>query len=332
LIIDTGDHEANEYVLDRDGWGGRLAYAVEAANVVAVTRDISVFCKGIESTNRNARVIHAQDTRDFALSSGNTNLTSEKTMLARALKNYYKEKRLEVLHKPPNWPYHKFFQHEDALRTFGDAFKDILDTRAPEQPAALKALYNSQYGTPLNSPYFGKQCASIYDIFVAADLLGPRIISSNYPGWDTHRTQKDLFEFNIEDLFGAGKGIATLTQECENLGVNDKLAYVFTTDFGRQLRVNGDYGTDHGSGNYVILIGEDVGGGVYGEMFPQSEVEEIDGQTRYDQQGADIEGLTSFTRILSKVCDWVAPGTGIQIFPDAETSPLETGVDLSTLI
>ena len=67
-------------------------------------------------------------------------------------------------------------------------------------------------------------------------------------------------------------------------------------------------------------------------MFPQSEVEENDGQTRYDQQGADIEGLTAFTRILSKVCDWVAPGTGSQVCPDAETSPLESGVDLSQLI
>jgi hypothetical protein len=55
----------------------------------------------------------------------------------------------------------------------------------------------------------------------------------------------------------------------------------------------------------------------------------------FDATGRDIrniEGRTGFTRILSKVSDWVGPGTGIQVFPDAATSPLENGVDLSQLI
>lgn len=332
LIIDAGDPQTGEHDLDRDGWGGRLAYAIGDANVVAVTRDISLFCKGVDVQNRNAKVVHAKDTRAFALSSGNASPASDKSKLARALKNYYAQKRLEVLHKPANWPYHKFFQHEYALRTFGDAFNDILDQQAPEQPIQLQALYKSQYGAPLNSQNFGQQCAGIYDIFVAADLFKPRVISSNYSGWDTHNSQKDRFESNIEDIFGSGKGVATLAQECAPLGVSDKLVYVFTTDFGRQLRANGDFGTDHGSGNYVILYGENVGGGVYGAMFPQSEIEENNGQTPYDKRGSDIEGLTGFTRILSQLCDWVAPGSGAQVFPDAATSALENGVDLSRLI
>jgi hypothetical protein len=123
-----------------------------------------------------------------------------------------------------------------------------------------------------------------------------------------------------------------LTQELELLpGAVDNVTYTFNTDFGRQLRANGDYGTDHGSGNYLIVVGRGVGGGVYGEMFPASEIEGGAEGTRFDQQGADIEGRTSIERVLSAACDWVAPGTGSLVFPDAATSALESGVNLDGL-
>ena len=111
--------------------------------------------------------------------------------------------------------------------------------------------------------------------------------------------------------------------------------FVFTTDFGRQLRANGDAGTDHGSGNYMILVGPSVNGGVYGDMFPASEI--TGNPTPYDTQGADIAGLTSFERVLGEACDWVEPGTGVQVFPNTVLNDLpggpilEPGVDLTTL-
>lgn len=111
--------------------------------------------------------------------------------------------------------------------------------------------------------------------------------------------------------------------------------YVFSSDFGRQLKANGDRGTDHGRGNYMILIGDSVKGGVYGEMFPASEI--TGDPAPYDTQGADIKGLTSFERVLAEVCDWVEPESGVKVFPntilnDSTGGPiLEDGVDLKTL-
>jgi hypothetical protein len=93
LIINTGDLGASMFVPERDGWGGRLAEAIGAANVVSMTNDISAFAKGSDATNRNAQVIHAKDTRNFALAVGN-NATQKK--MGRALKNYYLSKRSTV--------------------------------------------------------------------------------------------------------------------------------------------------------------------------------------------------------------------------------------------
>jgi uncharacterized protein (DUF1501 family) len=332
LIVNTGDPLASQYVYDRDGWGGRLIYATGAANAVAVTNDISIFCNGTDAANRNARIVHAKNTRDFGLSPGDGDPLSDNSAMARALRSYYAQKQIEAASMPDSWPYQKFLQHEQAVRAFGDTFNARLSAVSPVQPVALQNLYTSGSGNTLNDAGFGRQCANVYDSFLGADLFQMRVLSMEYTGWDTHRAEKTDFEANIEDLFGAGKGLDTLTQELELLpGVADSVAYTFNTDFGRQLRANGDNGTDHGRGNYLIAVGRSVAGGVYGEMFPASEIEGDAGSTRFDQQGADIEGRTSIERVLSAACDWVEPDTGAQVFPDAATSALESGLNLDDL-
>ncbi len=334
LIVNTGDPMASQYVYDREGWGGRLAHVIGAANVVSVSNDISIFCNGIDPTNRNAKVVHAKDTRNFGLSPGDGDPTSDNSAMARALKAYYAQKRVEAQAQPAGWPYRKFLQHEQALRDFGGAFNARLAAVAPQQPLALSALYTAGSGNTLSSTNFGRQCANVYDSFLGADLFQQRIVSMEYTGWDTHNNEKTRFESNIEDIFGTGKGLNTLTAELEPgvPGANDDIVYVFNTDFGRQLRANGAYGTDHGRGNYTILVGRGVNGGVYGEMFPASEIQGSAGSTRFDQQGADIEGRTSIEPVLAAVCDWVEPGSGGQVFPGAASAPVENGVNLDALM
>ncbi|MDH5446943.1 MAG: DUF1501 domain-containing protein [Gammaproteobacteria bacterium] len=335
IIINTGDLNASRFALDRDGWGGRLAEAIGAANVVAMSHDISAFCKGTDPANRTAQVIHARDTRNFALSNGN-NATTQR--VARALKNYYKGKQLEATNKPASWPYHKFIQHEQKLREFGDPFKALTD--ANPIPAALLDIADSSSPNRLNRLGFAKECSNLYDSFTGAELFQLRVAAMEYGGWDTHRSQQSGFENNISDLFGTNGGLATLTNSLPADVVNNTV-FVFTTDFGRQLRANGDNGTDHGTGNYMILIGPAVNGGVYGEMHPRREISTAEGPAPFDVRGADIKGLTSFERVLSRLCNWVEPGSGIKVFPNMayanlNTYPdgpiLEPGVDLSNLL
>ena len=333
LIVNTGDTAASQFVIDRDGWGGRLAQTIGGSNVVAVTEDISIYCNGLDPVNRNANIVHAKDTRNFGLSEGNGIATSNNTVLARALQGYYQEKRLDSTAQSANWPFRKFLQHEDDLRKFGNIFNQRLANDVPIQPASLSELYTAGSLNILNQEKFGQQCGNIYDSFVAADLFNMRVISAEYTGWDTHNNEKNRFESNIEDVFGAGKGLDVLTQEMTAINANDSVVYTVNSDFGRQLRANGTNGSDHGVGNYMILIGTGLQGGIYGEMFPNSEISGPAGATRFDQQGADIQGQTAFERVLAPVCDWVEAGTGSQVFPNTvpNTLPIEPGVDLSTL-
>ena len=124
------------------------------------------------------------------------------------------------------------------------------------------------------------------------------------------------------------------TREIEGLGTGatDKLAFYFASDFGRQIVANGDFGTDHGRGTYTMVIGSDVSGGVYGDMFPHLETVEQNGKVPLKRHGADILGQTSTLNVLREVVEWVHPGSCDLVFPDYDPAAIEPGVSLGGLM
>jgi len=320
LIVNSGYKDIRNYNYDTSGWGGRLAeyIGLANANVVSFANNISVFANGTNSSARNTNIISAPNTRDIALierplSEGDD---SEVAVLSRSLKAYYAKRGIEL-----TGPQLKIIQHERQLRQFGGAVKTILD--AVSSPITLTDL---QYGgvSQLHHHYFGTQLASLYDahqVNVAdPSILNFRVASLEYHHWDTHKYQKTGFEANIYDLFGIDRGLDRFYNVLDPADLDNQV-FVFTSDFGRQIRSNGSGGTDHGKASYTIIIGNAVRGGVYGEMFPQSEITPVGGLMPYDRAGMWIEGRTSFEHVLGEVCDWVAgAGAGNFVFPGRATN------------
>jgi len=364
LIVNSGDLSAKFIDEDRDGWGGRLVESINAANVVAVTNDVSVFCNGSASVqNRNDKIIHMKNARKASLVTGlEANsagyVDPNRREIGTALSSYYSLKRQQVAQENEDWIYHKFLRHEQKSRQFSALLQARLDLVAPEVPLAIRELVGTKLSSDLNfdttrrlrNLYFGQQCATLYDSLAAADILNTRLVSMEYPGWDTHTGQRGRMEIGISDLFGNGKALDTLTQSLSDITepwidtsdqITNNIVYMITTDFGRQLKANGSQGTDHGRGNYVILIGNNIRGRVYGEIFPKTEIDDLgNGSNLFDKQGADIQGLTSIERILAAACDWVHPGSGANVIPNSTKNnlniypdgpALEEGVDLSGL-
>ncbi len=92
-----------------------------------------------------------------------------------------------------------------------------------------------------------------------ADPAGPRIAVFDTYGWDTHAGQGAA----KGRLAGALTGLAaSLTALREALGpVWKDTIVVMATEFGRTAHVNGDGGTDHGTGGAMLLAGGAVAGG-----------------------------------------------------------------------
>jgi len=322
LNANAGDPEYDQLIYDRSGWGGRLQeQQAGTMSLVELSHEISVFGNSSVAGARLSQVIHALDMRDIALPNvrAGGGSTSRRDVMSRALRSYYEARSAEAGNQAGS-PYHIFFQHSDAFRAFGDTVAARLD--------ACGALPEELSGLDLNSGHFEQQCKNLYDIaLMDAASIDTQILSMNYGGWDTHSGQLTSIGRNLQDLFGSSGGLATTMTAMTDLGTNaaDKMVFNFSSDFGRQLKANGGFGTDHGRGIYTILLGSEVSGGTYGEMFPAREAQP-DANSRIPLQtsGADILGLTSTQRIQAALCEWVEPGSSAAVFPTAGTAAEES--------
>ena len=298
LIMNQGNLSTGPNDFGRSGWGGRLA-SYMAGNVLALTRTPQPFAYGPHPSDPeqhdNRNLVSARNTRQIALyRPGEAESPySQKAHITRSLHSYYQALKQEM---SPDSVYHRFVEHERALREFGEPVEDRLSTVPLPDP--ITALMEGD----LSNPILGEQVRNLYDSFACSDILSLRVASLELGGWDTHRTQRDVIEPKLEDLFGDGKALDVLYQELP-VDVLDNTVFVLGGEFGRQLRANGDNGTDHGRGTSILIIGNGVRGGVYGDMFPEEEL------ARLDDDSPDITGLTTIDTIYAKVCDWVQAGS-----------------------
>jgi uncharacterized protein (DUF1501 family) len=237
-------------------------------------------------------------------------------MIARSLESYYAAKSQEL---SMDSIYHRFIALERSAREFGDAVSARL-SGIPE-PSPILALYQ---GT-LANPYLGHQLRNLYDSLACNDILRLRVASLELLGWDSHKGQRNMIEPRLADIFGSGMGFDTLFSLLPQ-DVLDNMVLVIGGEFGRQLKANGGNGTDHGRGNAMIVIGNRVRGGIYGEMFPEDEL------ARLEIASADIIGRSAIDHVFGRVCDWVSPGAGDLVFPNRGSADLEPGVNLSGLL
>ncbi|MCO4780910.1 MAG: DUF1501 domain-containing protein [Candidatus Cloacimonetes bacterium] len=331
--LSTGSHDASV-----SGWGGRLA-VLSNKKLLSVSSRVKLFANGPHATNpqdhENSHVISASNMENIALAYNaswfeNENQwgISDQGAMYRAVKNYYEAKRESI---PPSSPYYQFMVHEKNLREFGQLVDSHLTTGI--DPASGYVTNNSSYqkrrpvlfdnllkSGVLRNRGFGRQMLNAYYGLACNDLpnLASNVISANYGGWDSHK-----FEHNsnsgiipkIEDIFGVDKGLHTLFKALGEDMPNalSQLTIVIGGEFGRQLRSNGDDGTDHGRGNGMFVLGPAVNGGIYGDLFPDSEIE------RMSQFNQDIEGKTSVIQVCKRICDWAQADSGSQVFTDSSS-------------
>lgn len=91
-------------------------------------------------------------------------------------------------------------------------------------------------------------------LLAAAD--GPRIAALEMGGWDTHASQPNRLKGQLAQL---DAGLGALQDQMGEAWKH--CAVLVMTEFGRTVRVNGNTGTDHGTGGAAFLLGGAVAGG-----------------------------------------------------------------------
>ena len=326
LVMDQGNLSSGPNDFSRSGWGGRLAQQANG-NIVALTSIPRKFCFGALNNDinsiDNSNLISLSDSRKTGLYEFDQSKNPRYDLqgaIARSARAYYAALHQEM---DTDSPFTKLLDHEFKIRQFGGLVSERLQTVSI--PDKIKALYEGVPGINNGDPLlvnrsFGLQIRNLYDAIASNDLLSLAVASMDYGGWDSHEGQRNFVEYRFRDVFGTNMGYSALWQ---SLTDSDKqnIAIVISGEFGRQIRDNGGNGTDHGRGNIMLVAGDNVQGGVYGEMFPNAEILKLNDPNEYNP---DIDGKTEFDHIYGSSCDWVSAGSSNLVFPNRANAIIET--------
>jgi uncharacterized protein (DUF1501 family) len=99
--------------------------------------------------------------------------------------------------------------------------------------------------------------------------LRTKIYVVNIGGFDTHANQVQIGEPEVgthATLLGMlSEAIDVFMSDCKALGINERLVGMTFSEFGRQIQANNSFGTDHGTAAPLIVFGDCVQQGVFGQ-------------------------------------------------------------------
>ena len=124
---------------------------------------------------------------------------------------------------------------------------------------------------------------------------GLEVATVDFGGWDTHQNQGNNGTGYFRDRIRiVAEAVDAFFTDLASAGLMDNVVLVTQTDFGRRVRENGNQGTDHGTGQVMMVAGGAVQGGRILGTFP--------GIT--DQQlylNTDVTATTDYRTVLSDV-------------------------------
>ncbi len=269
------DDQTNQWQTSRpddanaDGWGGRVADMLHAANAGALPMSITM--AGINRFQRGGAVNqYALDSWDAAAeAAGGVDGDGNPIPFFSVPGMSYRGDGPEAWLLPEDAGRAAAY---DALRASGTqanvlerAYADTSN-RAIANAALLNAAMNGvRLATPFPDTDLGNQLAAVALLLKVRGTLGMsrQVFFVSVGGYDTHSTQLDDQYANLHDLSQALAAFHAATVE---VGVDDGVTAFTVSDFGRSLAVNND-GTDHGWGAHHFVVGGAVRGGrFYGAM------------------------------------------------------------------
>jgi uncharacterized protein (DUF1501 family) len=148
---------------------------------------------------------------------------------------------------------------------FDTSVATARDTVAQLRTAASKYTPKAKYSDNVRLPISSKNQLGAA-LQLAAELIvsgtGAKILHVTLGGFDTHFTQEARHEGLLTYLDSA---VSAFYEDLSAHGMSDRVMVATWSEFGRRPRENASAGTDHGSAAPVILIGDPVKGGLYGQ-------------------------------------------------------------------
>jgi uncharacterized protein (DUF1501 family) len=147
--------------------------------------------------------------------------------------------------------------------------------------------------------------------------VGVEAIHIDFGNWDTHEYQAP-FEYYGPMYMGMYSLATNLRALYTDLQASNRMANVtvaIISEFGRTVQQNGNYGTDHGHGNVVMLLGQNVNGGQVLGTWPGLAQEQL-------FEGNALQITTDYRDIIAEVVQKRLKNPDLTtVFPDPTYTP-----------
>ncbi len=183
---------------------------------------------------------------------------------------------------------------------------DLLSKLNPDQyrPSGAVAYPESDFGRAL------RQVAML----IKAEA-GLEVAAVDVGGWDTHFIQGGSQGLMASLLADLGQGLAAL--HADLIDHANRLSVVVMSEFGRRLQENGSFGTDHGHGSLMLLLGGNLAGGQVHGRWPGLADEFLVGP-------GDLAVTTDYRDVLAELCVRRLKNASVaEIFPSWGVQPVE---------
>jgi uncharacterized protein (DUF1501 family) len=194
----------------------------------------------------------------------------------------------------------------------GGAARDTLE--AMRRIEKLRnTVYQPRHGAEYGRDDFSQAMQQVARLLRARIGLQTAAVDMN--GWDSHINQGGIMDPLLVKLS------AGLSAFYRDFGREmDKVTVVVMTEFGRRLAENSAFGTDHGRGSVMFVLGGGVPGGRVLGNWPGLNPEVLDGP-------GDLPVTTNYRDVLAPVLQRHSPAVKLdQVFPNHSFAPLETGI------
>jgi len=195
----------------------------------------------------------------------------------------------------------------------GTAARDTFD--AIQRIDAMRSVkYTPAHGATYGADEFSTGLQQLAQL-IKADV-GLEAASIDLDGWDSHFTQETLVNPLSARLAG---GLAAFRQD---LGERMKnVTVIAMTEFGRTVQENSAFGTDHGRGGAMFVLGGGVKGGrFHGEWRGLAQLEPRGVSASY----ADLPVLNNYRNVLAPILTRHGGRAEdfAKVFPDFTVAPL----------
>ncbi len=175
----------------------------------------------------------------------------------------------------------------DGNNSMDETVRTAIDT--------VNQLENSNLDIPASYP----NTSIARDLGLIAQVIkgnyGLEVATVDYGGWDTHESQGNNGAGYFRDRIRAvSEAIDAFFADLAAAGLMDDVVLVTQTEFGRRVRENGNRGTDHGTGQVMMIAGGAVQGGRILGTFPGIRDDQL-------YLNTDLAVTTDYRAVLSDV-------------------------------